>query len=64
MLAPDPEMRSPGVGSARAKSQTSIITNKYAGDIAERKVIVLQRLFAISHSLARDVAQLAWGAPR
>jgi hypothetical protein len=64
MLAPDPEMRSPGVGSARAKSQTSIITNEYVDDVVERQVIVLQRLFATSRSLARDAAQLAWGPPR
>jgi hypothetical protein len=37
-------MRSPGVGSARAKSQTSIITNKYAGDIAERSPSVTRWL--------------------
>ena len=64
MLAPDPEMRSPDVGSARAKSHTSIITNEYADDIPEPQVIVCN---ACSPSDTRWLAMLPFshgGAPR
>jgi len=62
---PDPEMRSPGVGSARAKSQSLIINaaehNQACHVLQARK---LRRLFFLAHDTAVTVASLAWGCAR
>jgi hypothetical protein len=60
---PNPERLRAASANAAPKSQTPAVssTSEYADETLSRQVRALQRIFALSHSLACSVASLAYG---